>query len=106
MAKRKNYKFTNKVHSPKAVLGTFFGALSCISLIALIYLTYLKKGVAPFNYGVAGILALIFAIVGMVLSVFAVQEKEKFLVFAWIGVALNALAILGVSGILYAGSSL
>ena len=106
MAKRKHYKFTNKGHSSKAVLSTFFGALSCISLIVLIYLSYLKKGIAPFNYGIAGILALVFAIVGMVLAVLAVREKEKFLIFGWIGVALNALAILGVSGILYAGSSL
>lgn len=106
MAKKKNYKFTNKGHSAKAVLSTFFGALSCISLIVLVYLAYLKKGVAPFNYGIAGILALVFSIIGMVLAVFAVQEKEKFLVFGWIGVALNALAILGVSGILYAGSAL
>ncbi len=106
MAKRKNYKFTNKGHSAKAVLSTFFGALSCLSLISLIYLTYLKKGVAPFNYGIAAILALVFAIVGMVLAVLAVREKEKFLVFGWIGVGLNALAILGVSGILYAGTAL
>ncbi|MBR3825618.1 MAG: hypothetical protein IKJ39_10540 [Lachnospiraceae bacterium] len=106
MAKRKNYKFTNKGHSAKAVLSTFFGALSCISLISLIYLAYLKKGNAPFNYGIAAILALVFAIVGMVLAVLAVQEKEKFLVFGWIGVGLNALAILGVSGILYAGTAL
>ena len=106
MAKKKNYKFTNKGHSQKAVMSTVFGALSCISLIVLIYLSYLNKGDAPFKYGVAGILALVFGIVGMILAVLAVQEKEKFLLFGWIGVVLNALAILGISGILYAGSYL
>lgn len=106
MAKRRNYKFTNKGHSAKAVLSTFFGALSCVSIITLIYLTYLRKGMAPFNYGLAGILALLFAVTGMVLAVFALQEKDKFLVFAWIGVGLNTLALLGISAILYAGSYL
>lgn len=106
MGKRKNYKFTNKGHSQKAVMGTVFGSLSCISLIALIYLTYLKAGAAPVNYGIAAILALVFAIVGMVLAVLAVREKEKFKLFAWLGVVLNAMALLGISGILYAGSAL
>lgn len=106
MAKRKNYKFTNKGHSQKAVMSTVFGALSCASLVVLIYLSYLSQGNAPYKYGVAGILALVFGVVGMILAVLAVQEKEKFLLFGWIGVGLNALAILGMSGILYAGSYL
>ena len=78
MAKRRNYKFTNKGHSQKAGMGTVFGSLSCVSLIALIYLTYLKAGEAPLNYGIAAILALVFAIIGMILAVLAVREKEKF----------------------------
>lgn len=106
MAKKKNYKFTNKGHSRKAVMSTVFGALSCISLIVLIYLSYLNKGDVPVKYGVAGIFVLIYGIVGMILAVLAVREKDKFLLFGWIGVALNALAILGMSGILYAGSYL
>lgn len=106
MAKKKNYKFTNKGHSQKAVMATVFGSLSCISLIVLIYLAYLNAGAAPVNYGIAAILALVFAIVGMVLAVLAVREKEKFKFFAWLGVVLNVLALLGISGILYAGSAL
>ena len=106
MAKKKSYKFTNKGHSQKAIMSTVFGALSCISLIVLVYLSYLNKGDAPFKYGVAGILALIYSVVGMILAILAVQEKDKFLLFGWIGVELNALAILGMSGILYAGSYL
>lgn len=106
MPKKRYYKFTNKGHSKKAVMSTVFGALSCISVIVLIYLSYLNKGVAPFKYGVAGILALVFGIVGMILAVLAVQEKEKFLVFGWLGMALNGFVILVMSGILYAGSYL
>lgn len=106
MAKRKNYKFTNKGHSQKAVMSTVFGALSCSSLIVLIYLAYLKEGIVPVNYGVAAILALIFAVVGIILAILAVQEKEKFKLFAWLGVVFNVLALAGVSGILYAGSAL
>lgn len=106
MAKKKGYKFTNKSHSGKAVMSTVFGVLSGVSLIAVIYLTYLNGGDAPINYGIAGILILLFAIIGIVLGVAAMQERERFKLFAWIGLVLNFVVVAGISGILYAGSYL
>lgn len=103
---KKGYKFTNKTHSQKAVMSTVFGMLSSISLIAVIYLSFLKGGEAPANYGIAGILILLFAIVGMVLGALAAREKERFRLFAWIGLVLNFVVLAGISGILYAGSYL
>lgn len=103
---KKGYKFTNKKHSPKAVMSTVFGALSDISLIVLVYLSYARGGQVPVNYGIAVILVLIFAIVGCLLGVLAWQEREKFKVFAIIGLVLNVVALMAVSGILYAGSYL
>lgn len=103
---KKGYKFTNKKHSPKAVMSTVFGALSDISLIVLVYLSYMRGGQVPVNYGIAVILVLIFAIVGCLLGVLAWQEREKFKVFAIIGLVLNVAALMAVSGILYAGSYL
>ncbi len=106
MAKKKGYKFTNKTHSQKAVMSTVFGVLSGVSLFAVIYLTYLNGGAAPINYGIAGILILLFAIVGVVLGVMAAQEKEHFKFFVWLGLVLNFVVLAGISGILYAGSYL
>ena len=106
MAKKKGYKFTNRTHSEKAVMSTVFGMLSGVSLIVVIYLTYLNGGNAPVNYGIAGILILLFAIVGLVLGVLAAQEKERFRFFAWLGIGLNFAVLAGISGILYAGSYL
>lgn len=103
---KKGYKFTNKKHSSKAVMSTVFGALGMISLIVLVYLSYLCGGQVPINYGIAVILVLVFAIVGCILGVLAWQEREKFKIFAIIGLVLNAVALLSVSGILYAGSYL
>lgn len=87
-------------------MSTVFGVLSGVSLLAVIYLTYLKGGNAPVNYGIAGILILIFAIIGIVLGVLAAQEKERFRFFAWLGLGLNFAVLAGISGILYAGSYL
>ncbi len=87
-------------------MSTVFGVLSIASLVTLVYLSYLRGGQVPVNYGIAMILALVFAIVGCLLGVFAWQEREKFKVFAIIGLVLNGVALLSVSGILYAGSYL
>ena len=106
MAQRRNYKFTNKKHSEKAVMSTVFGVLSLISLVVVIYLSYSKAGEAPVSYGFSGILILIFAVVGLVLGVLALQEKEQFLFFGRLGCLLNGLALAGISGVLYAGAYL
>lgn len=106
MAQKRNYKFTNKRHSGKSVMSTVFGALSLASLGTVIYLSYQAAGEAPVNYGISGVLIFIFAIVGLVLSIMALQEKEQFLFFAKIGCLLNGLALAGISGILYAGAYL
>ena len=103
---KKGYKFTNKKHSEKSVMSTVFGALSMISMIVLIYLSYRRGGVVPVNYGIAVMLILVFGIVGLVLGILAMQEREKFRFFAIMGLVLNGLAIFSVSAVLYAGSYL
>lgn len=103
---KKGYKFTNKKHSEKSVMSTVFGALSMISMIVLIYLSYRLRGEVPVNYGIAVMLILVFGIVGLILGVLAMQEREKFRFFAIMGLVLNGLAIVSVSAVLYAGSYL
>ncbi len=103
---KKGYKFTNRIHSKKAIMSTVFGVLSCASLIVLVYLAYTKKGEVPVNYGIATILALFFSIAGATLGVLAVQEKDKYKFFSIVGIFTNFLALASVSGILYAGSYL
>ena len=103
---KKGYKFTNKKHSEKSVMSTVFGALSMISMIVLIYLSCRLRGEVPVNYGIAVMLILVFGIVGLILGVLAMQEREKFRFFAIMGLVLNGLAIVSVSAVLYAGSYL
>ena len=106
MAQKRNYKFTNKKHTEKAVMSTVFGTISLVSLVAVIYLAYKKAGEAPVNYGIGGILILLFSVVGLVLGILALQEKDRFVFFGRLGCLLNGLALAGISGILYAGAYL
>ena len=48
------------------------------------------------RYGVVTLLCLIFSAAGLVLGIMAKLEEDKFYLFAWIGIVLNALTLLGI----------
>lgn len=100
---RKGYIFTDKAESKRGMLSTFFGALSLISLLAAVYQSFLAEGAEFVKYGVVGLLCLIFAGAGLVLGILAKREEDKFYLFAWIGIVLNLLTLLGIGIILYVG---
>ncbi|MBQ7841211.1 MAG: hypothetical protein IJ390_12130 [Lachnospiraceae bacterium] len=103
MAKR-GYIFTDKVESGRGIWSSFLGALSFISLMVSVYLTFVNRGEAFVRYGVVALLCLIFSGVGLVLGLLARTEEDKFHLFAWLGIILNLLTLAGISFILYAGA--
>lgn len=104
--KRRNYIFTNKRNSDKAIMGMILGIISNISLGIVVYMTYLSDGEAQGGYGVTGLLATIFSFVGLILGIVTVRDKTKFPLFPWLAILLNVLALGVVSFILYLGSVL
>lgn len=104
--KRKNYIFTNKKHSQRGLMSVILGAISLVSLIVVIYLTYLKSGEAPGGYGVTGLLATLFSFVGLILGIVTVQDKAYYRVAPWLGVILNLVSLICVGLILYLGNML
>lgn len=101
--KRKNYIFTNKKHSEKAIMATILGIISIVSMIIVIYLTYLKNGEATVGYGMTGVLATIFSLIGLCLGLVTIREKENYKLFPILGTVLNVLVLLGMAFILYLG---
>lgn len=91
--KRKNYIFTNKKHSERAIMSTILGIISNGSLGIVIYLTYLSGGNAPLSYGLTGLLAAIFSVTGLILGVLTAQEKDRFRLFPVLGIILNLIAL-------------
>ena len=55
------------------------------------------------RYGVVALLCLIFSAAGLVIGIMAKLEEDKFYLFAWIGIVLNALTLLGIGGIVAVG---
>ncbi len=101
--KRKNYIFTNKKHSEKAIMATILGIISMVSVIIVIYMTYLKNGEATAGYGMTGVLATIFSLIGLLLGLVTIREKENYKLFPILGTILNTVVLLGMAFILYLG---
>lgn len=91
--KRKHYIFTNRRDSKQAIMATILGVISNASLGIVIYLSYLSGGNAPISYGLTGLLAMLFSMVGLILGVLTVREKDIFKLFPVLGILLNLIAL-------------
>lgn len=101
---RRNYIYTNKKHSQRAIMSTILGTISTVSLGIVIYMTYLQNGIATVGYGVTGLLATLFSVIGLILGVITVREKDYYRFFPWLGIGLNLFSLGSISFILYFGS--
>lgn len=104
MTRTRGYIFTNKVHSQKGIMSTILGLLSLITLGTAVYLSYLHQGEPSERYGTAAFLAAVFMIAGLILGAVSMTEKEKFMLFRFLGIVLNVLAFAVLSLILFAGA--
>ncbi|MDE7224511.1 MAG: hypothetical protein K2O34_12135 [Acetatifactor sp.] len=101
MAQKKNYMFTNRRHSQKAVMSTVFGVLCTASLVIVICLAYGSGGDVPVGYGFTGVFAAVLSIIGLLLGVLAVREVDRFKLFGWLGILFNGVSLGMISGVLY-----
>lgn len=104
MSKKNSYMFTNKQHTQKGIMATILGVISLVTLAYAIVMSYLKAGNVPRQYGAAVLLVMVFAFVGIALGVISKTERDKFYLFSYLGIALNVVALIVISVILYAGA--
>jgi hypothetical protein len=101
--RKKNYIFTNKKHSNRAIMSTILGGISLVSLGIVTYLSYSQGGVMHGGYGVTGVLATIYSLIGLILGILTLREKDIYRIFPVLGTILNVVALGGVSFLLYPG---
>lgn len=106
MKKRKNYIFTNKKNSKRAIMAVILGAVSLVSLGIAVSLSGLSSGSAKISYGYTGLLAAVYSLAGLILGVVTIQNKDYYRLFPVLGILLNFLALAAVSLVLYAGAYL
>lgn len=104
--RKKNYIFTNKKHSDKAIMSTILGVISLASLGIVTYLSFRQGGVMYGGYGVTGVLATIYSLIGLILGILTLRDKDIYRIFPVLGTILNVIALGGISFLLYLGSRL
>ena len=101
---KKHYIFTNKKYSEKSIMSAILGLISLGALIAAVYFTFLAGGEAMVGYGVTGLLATVFSVIGLVLGIMSKLEKDRFYLFSYIGIITNVLAIISIGYLIYVGN--
>ena len=104
--RKKNYIFTNKKHSDKAIMSTILGIISLVSLGLVTYLSYSRGGVMHGGYGVTGVLATVYSLIGLILGILTLRDKDIYRFFPVLGTILNVISLGGISFLLYLGSRL
>ena len=100
---RRHYIFTDKRESKKGILSAMLGAMSLISVFLTVYFTWQNHGTAYVRYGVVALLCLKLPKEIVMEKIMAKLEEDKFYLFAWIGIVLNVLTLLGLGGIVAVG---
>ncbi len=102
--KKRKYIYTNKSHPQEAIFSVILGAISGISMMIVVYLSYLHEGETIAGYGLTGFLAVVFSLIGFVLSLRSLEQKDIFRFFGVLGLILNLLVLFAVGGIVYMGT--
>ncbi len=100
----KNYIFTNKTFSLKAIMAVILGIIGIVSIVLAVYFSYKRGGVANLEYGGVVLLCLLYGFGGMILAILSKREPDKYYFLSYLGMVLNGVVIAMVSLILYAGA--
>ena len=100
----KNYIFTNKTFSLKAIMAVILGIIGIASIIIAVAFTFSKGGEATLEYGGVVLLCLFYGFAGLILAIISKKEPDKYYFFSYLGMVLNVIVIGMVSFILYAGA--
>ncbi len=103
-SKKKQYIFTDRKNPIRGIMSTILGLIASVSVALAVYMTYLRKGDAPMQYGVVVLLALVYAAIGEALGIRSLFEKDIFRFFPIAGIVLNVIAIVEIGFILYLGN--
>ena len=100
---RRKIKFSVKETKLSTIFGAVLGLISLLTVIAVIYLTFLANGEATVSYAFAGFLASVFSVAGLVLSILCMNDQYQPHTLGWVGLIANGLALVMMAIILYFG---
>lgn len=93
--RRINYRFTEREHSVKGIIGLMLAVLSIILGIIMIVISFQNKGNGSVYLGSGGMLALLMAIVAFVLAIQSMREENSYRLFPVTATLVSGLALVG-----------
>ena len=100
---RRKIKFSVKETKLSTIFGAVLGLISLLTVVGVIYLTFLANGEATVSYAFAGFLASIFSVAGLVLSILCMNDQYQPHTLGWLGLITNGLSLVIMAIILYFG---
>lgn len=100
----RKFIYTNKKQSYNGIMSTVLGIIDLASIWYALYGTFNRGGEATVQMASACTLVVFFSLLGIILGVVAKNEVDKFYLFAYTGIIFNVIALIAISGILYAGA--
>ena len=101
--RRGRFIFTDRKHPWRGVFSVLIGIMSLIAVAASVLLTYRSQEEATGPYAVGVILALVYALCGLIMGILAGRERDIYAFFPRTGIIVNSLALLCTGGILVLG---
>lgn len=87
-------------------MAVILGIISLLSLGAVVFLSYRDNGVFEMKYGAVALLSAVYSLIGLLLGVVTVLDRNYYRLFPALGIALNMATLAGISLILYMGANL
>ncbi|MDD6208252.1 MAG: DUF6142 family protein [Clostridiales bacterium] len=72
-----NYKFTDKIHPPKAIASVGLEILTLVLFFTACYLSFQNRGNGTMCVGVLGMLAFLSSLFGLYLGIKSIQTKQE-----------------------------
>ena len=79
--RRRNYKFTEKSHSKRAIAAFVVAGLLFLLYLVLVYLAYIGNGGLSTYYGSIGVMAMLLSVVAFIVSLTCLGEEDSFQMF-------------------------
>lgn len=100
---KRRTKFTVKETRLTTIFGASLGVISLVTVLLVLYLTFQRGGEATFSYGFAGVLASIFSVTALILSILCLSDDYQPHTLGWLGLITGGIAAASMAGILYLG---
>ncbi|GEM_PF-1696365 len=87
----KKYKFTDKKIDNLSIMGIILGSISLLALIAAIIISFFNDGQAFIRFGLTVIVALVFSVVGEILSIVSRLQPDNYYILSDTGIVINTI---------------